>query len=201
MSLIKELHGKDKIVVFDDGSTFDADPYLEYCDFYRFQHKGRNGYWLQYQYMFEVAQESTDDWFMFIQDDISKVQLERIKEICDKLPIPYAFNFLRAGADRRWTDVIWTTTKDFEGYKMGYVDCNFCVPRKSLELLNFHMQEVSPEWLSNPFHSSGVGKQLSKRFHKLGVGMYMIKKSLAYHGHHESVMHTHERKRNPLVSV
>lgn len=202
MKLVKELHGKDDIVIVDDGSAFDATPFLDYAEFYRFQHKGREGYWLQYQYMFEIAQESDHKWLMFIQDDVSDVQFDEIKKVCNAINPPYAFNFMSRGSDRRWTNTIWTdeTIAGVECKKMGYVDCNFCVPRISLDILQFKMRPVPETWLRNTFRSSGVGRQLSKRFADSGIPMFMAKKSLAYHGAHESVMHHRERKRNPLVS-
>lgn len=202
MSLVKELHGKDDIVIVDDGSDFDPIPFLDYGEFYRFQHKGRDGYWLQYQYMLEIAQESDHKWFMFIQDDVSDVQFDEIKRVCEAINPPYAFNFMNRGADRRWTNIIWTdeTIAGVDCKKMGYVDCNFCVPRFTLEILGFKMKKVSRGWLKNKFRSSGVGRQLSKRFADAGIPMYMAKKSLAYHGSHESVMHKRERTRNPLIS-
>lgn len=203
MNVVKELHGKDDIVIIDDGSTFPAEPFLDYGKFYRFRHKGRDGYWIQYQYMMEIAQESDHQWFMFIQDDISQVQYEEIKRICDDLPEPYAFNFMRRGGDRRWTNTIWSELEfaGVQGYRMGYVDCNFCVPRSTLDLLEFKMNHVSHRWLQNPFHSSGVGKQLSERFYEKKITMYMPKKSLAFHGNHKSEMHYRERSKNPLVSI
>ena len=60
--------------------------------------------------------------------------------------------------------------------------------------------EVTDAWFNDKSKSSGVGYQLSRRLIQLDIPMYKPIKSLAKHGGHESIMHTEERKLNPLKS-
>lgn len=186
-------------VVVDDGSQYDAEPFADRCDYYRFTHKGKEGFYLQWQYIFDICRESDDDWFMFIQDDVSNVYMKGIKDVCSQLGEEYAFNFMRRGKDRGWT-LIKQKKTDF-GFQVGYVDCNFCTTRKTLEKINFHIEPVDVSRFQRPNISSGVGQQLSRKFAWKNIPMYIPKKSFAYHGDHESIMHPSERKTNPLISI
>ena len=200
----KKLHSLlDEIghsVVIDDGSDYKALPFLDKCDYYRFDHKGKEGFWLQWQYAFDIAKESGEDWFFFAQDDISNVNMAEIKRLT-QIEEPFAFNYMNIGKERGWTPLGEHKADWFDGYRMGYVDCAFVTNRKTLELLHWQILPVPFERFLIPNISSGVGQQLSHRFAKLNVPMWMPRKSLAYHGDHESKMHFEERKLNPLVSI
>ena len=203
MSLLKELHGRDSIVVMDDGSGFDPEPFLDYCDFYRAEHRGKQGFWMQWRDALEILRDSTCKQFIFLPDDAENVQYDRIIQ-ATRGQKRYAINVINAGADRGWTDIPYTPVNlnGITANKMGYVDCAFVCDRKALELLNWQIQPVSTiRFILNPLISSGVGCQLSRRFKQLRVDMYLPVESLARHGKHESMMHPIERKNNPLVSI
>lgn len=199
LSLLRELKGN--VIVMDDGSDFDPDPFLDYCDFYRSSHRGREGYWRQWRDALEICEES-GDWFLFLSDDLQNVNLSEIKRITKSIKGNYAFNVLNVGADRGWTGIKWAEKKiaGVDCYKMGYVDGAFACNRGALESIGFYMEPVDTLRFRNPYISSGVGQQLSNRFALKGIPMYLPKKSLCYHGNHESKMNPEERKRNPLVS-
>ena len=188
-------------VVIDDGSDYKALPFLDKCDYYRFSHKGKEGFWLQWQYAFDIARESNEDWFFFAPDDISNVNMAEIKRLTQNITTPFAFNYMNIGSGRGWTPLGEYKADWFDGYRIGYVDCAFVTNRKTLELLHWQMLPVKQKRFLNPNISSGVGHQLSKRLFDLNVPMWMPSKSLAYHGDHESKMHPLERKLNPLISV
>lgn len=200
LSLLKSLQGN--IIVVDDGSTYDPTRHLQYCEYYRFSHKGKVGFWMQWQYMMELAQESDDDWFLFTQDDVSDIQLDKIKQICESIEGDYAFNFMRRGSKRGWTNIKWedVTIGGVQCQVCDYVDCNFACSRGALERIGFDMKPVDPRRFERKNISSGVGQQLSQRFAWRGVPMYVPQTSLAYHGDHPSLMHPQERQRNPLIS-
>lgn len=186
-------------VVIDDGSEYKALPFLDKCDYYRFDHKGKEGFWLQWQYALDIAKESNDDWFFFAPDDISNVNMAEIERLTQSKE-PFAFNYMNIGSGRGWTPLGQHKTDWFDGYRIGYVDCAFVTNRVTLDLLHWQILPISQKRFLNPSISSGVGQQLSHRFARLNVPMWMVSKSLAYHGDHDSEMHPEERKRNPLVT-
>lgn len=202
MSLLKELRGKDEIIVIDDGSDYSPFEYLEYCDYYRSEHLGKEGFWYQWQTAFHLCNDSGHDWFLFLQDDLKDVQYDTIRSATKDLD-KYAFNVVNMGGDRRWSDITWKNRRvgDIRCYQMSYVDCIFATNRKTLDLLEWKMDPVPPGRFVNPLISSGVGQQLTRKFARYEVPMYLPKKSLAYHGDHFSEMHPVERKRTPFISI
>ena len=186
-------------VVIDDGSDYKALPFLDKCDYYRFRHKGKEGFWMQWQYAFDIARDSDADWFFFAPDDIYNVNMDEIKRLTQSEE-PFAFNYLNVGWNRNWTPIPKMEAVWFDGYRVGYVDGAFVTNRKTLEMLDFKIEPVDPLRFSIPNISSGVGQYLSLRLARLGVPMWMPTKSLAYHGDHESEMHPIERKLNPLIA-
>lgn len=196
-SLIESLPG-ERIVVIDDGS--DYDPSGLKCEYCRYTHQGKEGFW---QLWNEALKLATDEWVLFLQDDVTDVQLDEIKRITKDLDY-YAFNIMNRGPDRGWTTVPTGEVEiaGVECEKVRYADCIFATNKKTLDKIGRYMDPISPtRFIINPRISSGVGQQLSQRFAKLNIPMYMPKKSLAYHGDHESIMHPLERKLNPLVSI
>jgi len=200
-SLLNELKGEG-ITVIDDGSDYDPTPLLDRCEYLRFPHQGKQGFYKLWDYALKICKKSNDTWFMFSPDDITDIQLDKIKDVTKYLSV-FAFNYVNAGKDRGWTDVQWKDTiiNGVECYEMGYVDGVFVTDRTTLELLDFTVHPVPQSRFVIPNISSGCGQQLSKRLAGLNVPMYLSKKSLAYHGDHESVMHPDERLKHPLISV
>ena len=177
LRLLKELEG-ESVVVVDDGSDYIPYPHALMSDYYRLSHKGKIGYWLNWNFMLKIAHESNDNEFIFIPDDIYNIDLV-------KLRADYsggALNILNVGADRGWTP-------------KGYVDCAFMCDRKTLEQIGY-LNPVDIELFQIPGISSGVGLQISQKLYRAGVDMHMG--NYATHGTHESQMHPLERLRNPL---
>lgn len=194
--LIDSLEG-ERIIVVDDGSDYN---YTDLnCEYYRYDHQGRQGFWTLWG---EALKLCDDEWVLFLQDDVTNVNLKEIKRLTEGLDL-YAFNIMHRGTHRGWTNIKHepTTIKGIDCHIVSYVDCIFATNKKTLDKLGRHMNPVSPFRFENPYISSGVGQQLSQRFKKLGIPMYMPDKSLAYHGDHESKMHPQERKYNPLCSI
>lgn len=181
LRLLKELEG-EKVVVVDDGSKYNPIEHLNYCDYYRASHKGRPGFWVNWNLMLEIAKESDEDEFIFLQDDLHSVELDRLREDYTD----GCLNVLEVGADRGWTPV-------------GYVDCMFMCNREVLEALEWKLEPIPIHRFNNPSISSGVGAQLSYRLWLKGIPM-ILNGNYAKHGDHESKMNKEERKRNPLVT-
>jgi len=199
LSLLKEINGN--VVVFDDGSEYNPSEHKKYCRYYRYSHQGKIGFWKIWGEMLRIAKRSKDDWFLFLQDDVTGVQMDKIKGVTKGLDT-FAFNIMRRGDPMRgWTNIQPSpaTLNGLDVFKCGYVDCIFSTNRKTLELLEWQMNPISPYHSYPKGKSSGVGEQLSQRFKRLDVPMYFPKKSLAVHGDHESKMHPN-RKVNHMIS-
>lgn len=182
LRLLKELEGENVIVV-DDGSTYDPSEHLRYCDYYRVSHKGKEGFWVNWNLMLEIAKESDDDEFIFLQDDLYDIDLARLRA-------DYkggALNLMEIGKDRGWTP-------------KGYVDCIFMCDRKTLDRLHWKIDPVPIQRFNRPNVSSGVGENLSYRMW-LNLIPMQFNGNYAHHGNHESKMHKEERVRNPLCTI
>jgi hypothetical protein len=86
-------------------------------------------------------------------------------------------------------------------YRIGFVDCGFFCNREALERIDFSLGSLPVDWFKYENRSSGVGMLLSTGFSSTRVKMYKPKKSLAFHGDHESKMNPQERKETPLISL
>lgn len=180
LSLLKELEG-ERITVIDDGSDYLPYPHIEYCEYLRTNHKGKVGFWSQWDFMFRIAKETDDNEFIFLQDDLENVRLDELRR-------DYkggCLNVLNVGPDRGWS-------------KKGYVDCQFMCDRSVLEALKWEMHEIDIRRFLFRHISSGVGQQLTNRLAELDIPMH-TDKNYANHGDHHSEMHPLERKLNPLV--
>lgn len=207
--LLKNLKYLDKfdqdIVVLDDYSDYNIDPFLEYADYYRTEEKlGRERYWHQWKLAFMLCAESDDDLFIFMPDDFLKLNYKKIVELHEYLKHrSYSYNLINDGRTecfRQFTPKE-TSIEPWETLQIGFNDCGFFCNRKTLKLLNFRFDPVNPlRFVNNPYISSGVGQQLTMRMRDNGVFMLMPEKSLAFHGDHPSVMHGIERVNNPLIS-
>lgn len=182
LRLLKELEG-EQIVVLDDGSTYPPDKHLWYCDYYRLSHKGKQGFYVNWNFALEIAQESTDTEFIFLPDDIYDFDIDRLRKDYNG----GCLNVLDVGADRGWTP-------------KGYVDCVFMCNREVLEALQWKLDPVPIVRFNNPDVSSGVGQQMSKRLWKMGIPMY-LQGNYAQHGNHPSKMHPETRLRQPLCTT
>jgi glycosyltransferase involved in cell wall biosynthesis len=180
LRLLKELKG-ERIRVIDDGSKYNPDEHLKYCDYYRVSHKGKEGFWVNWNFMLELAKESTDTEFIFLPDDIHAFDIDRMRKDYTK----GCLNVLDVGLDRGWTP-------------KGYVDCGFMCDRSVLEALEWKLEPIPIQRFNNPYISSGVGQQMSFRLWMKGIPMF-LNGNYAQHGNHESKMHKEERLRNPLV--
>ena len=196
-SLVDSLKG-EKIMIIDDGSDYP----IHFNNYHRYEHQGKEGFWQLWNEALRMCHASPDNWFLFLQDDVTDVNLKEIKRITRRMK-DYAFNIMNRGPDRGWTKVPMypVNLKGVQCQTVRYVDCIFATNRQTLDKIGWKMNPVSAHRFRNPYISSGVGHQLSQRFAQNGILMYKPIKSLAFHGDHESLMHKEERKRNPLISI
>jgi hypothetical protein len=195
----------EEVVVLDDNSSFDMNPYLEYADFFRSDKKlGKRGYWLQWRTSFEIAQESEDDLYIFMPDDFERLDYDKIKQIHNNLKSrAYSCNIINDGREEcfRRFEPIDLTIDGIDFKQIGFNDGGFFCNRATLEILKFRFDEISPaRFVGDTAISSGIGQQLTTRMRNNGIFMLLPVKSLAYHGEHKSIMHPIERIKHPLIS-
>lgn len=196
--VVEELKGEE-FIVLDDGSDFDIES-LD-CNYVRFEHVGKEGFWRSWNYALNLCKESNDEFFMFTPDDFTNLDLKRIKKLHNQFKSKaYIYNTINDGREQNFIHTPVFNVDD-ETINVGFNDCGFFCNRLALEKLNFEMKQIPASRFVQEGISSGVGQQLTQRLYSAGVPMYKPIKSLAFHGEHESVMHKQERKLNPLKSI
>tara|TARA_A100000171_G_C2097252_1_gene127748 strand:+ start:384 stop:1010 length:627 start_codon:yes stop_codon:yes gene_type:complete len=205
-TLLEELNTKYKdhsIVVIDDGSDYNVKPYLNLCDYHRLEHNGKEKFYVNWSYCFRLCEDSKDNFFMFLPDDFSQIDSERINTIYETHKELYAYNLLNDGRPTFWTPVKPTsvTVAGIESIQTSYVDGGYFTNRRTLERISFIQDYVISSRFVFPNISSGVGETQSRKYWKSGIPMYIPNKSMCYHGTHDSVMHYELRKKQPLVSL
>ena len=87
----------EKPIVIDDGSGFDPLLFAKKCEFHRLRHKGKEQYFLNWQYAFKICAESNEDFFLFLPDDFLNVDYKTIDHLYTNLKGKYAYNLLNDG--------------------------------------------------------------------------------------------------------
>jgi len=200
------------VMVIDDGSEWSKENIGTKLDitsslmpeFIRTIHEGKKGFWKKWLIAQQIALGSEHEWFCFLNDDLTNIDLKAIEAI-SKQPwkeMCFAMNLLNCGERYRWgkhqdtqppfelADRTWS--------QCDYVDGNFITNRTTLE--TFDIDPVPLSWFDRPDKSSGVGYQMTMKLRKVGCTMMLPDKSLAYHGDHNSVMHFEHRKKIKLIS-
>lgn len=198
------------IQIIDDESEYDFSHLQEMFDecgvtAYRMRHCGKEGFYKLWDFALHNCEESGDQRFLFLPDDYSNIDFERIDGIHNHFVMtggfhsPYVCMIVNDGRGQNWTALPERPYND-ELTRIDWIDCGFFCNREALDRIGFNVFPVDPKRFKRPGVSSGVGEQLTVRFNKAGVPIYRPIKSLADHGDHESVMHTEERIKNPLIS-
>lgn len=182
-------------IIYDDGSTYET----KLPNYHRHEHRGKKGFIHTWEDMLKVCRNNNADLYIFMGDDFHDLDLERLYQYHQQFKVyPYACNIINDGRTKCWTNLSCLDMGDY--YRLGFVDGGFFCNREALERINFSLGSLPNGWHNKANRSSGVGMLLSTGFHSTRVKMYTPKKSLAFHGDHESKMHPQERKKNPLIS-
>ena len=182
-------------IIYDDGSTYET----KLPNYHRHEHRGKKGFIHTWEDMLKVCRNNNADLYIFMGDDFHDLDLERLYKYHQQFKLyPYACNIINDGRTKCWTNLSCLDMGDY--YRLGFVDGGFFCNREALERINFNLGSLPNGWHNKANRSSGVGMLLSTGFHSTRVKMYTPKKSLAFHGDHESKMHPEERKKNPLIS-
>ena len=192
-----------QVVVIDDGSGYDPSPHLEYCQYYRLKHLGKPFFWDSWNYALSLCKRSEDETFLFIPDDWCNYDVDEIERLSEHFKGLYAFNIANFGRESCWTSVKHEPV-DVDGYaclRNSFVDCAFMTNRETLDKLDWSLHWVNPLRFRDPYISSGVGEQLSRRFFKKFVPMYKPLSSLCGMQDVPSEMNKLERERTPLAMI
>jgi hypothetical protein len=183
-----------RVVVIDDGSTYDHSEHSDICEYLRLRHEGKEGWYKHWQRAFDIAKESGEEFFVFMQDDLQNFDYFGAKSMCHSFARLSCFNIINCGRKNHWGNRYYVV--DDRTIHCDFNDCMFFCSRAVLKALDFCIDKSRKK-----LGSSGVGYELTMRMREEGIKMYMPVKSFAYHGDHESKMHPIERKKNPIISL
>ena len=193
------------IVIFDDKSEV----FPEVLNKYKYvatvitnpEHRGKAGFWQTYNDIFAYCKENEYDYYIILPDDVEPCPdfVSKAIEAYDQAGCiclsPLLTNRSLLPGISRW-GMKPIVLRDW-GYETSYFDCCTICRRDFFEALNWHMLPILPS--SNPFRSSGVGRQITTRLQAAGKKMGHVKRTLlAMTDTHESVMNVEERKRHPM---
>lgn len=163
-----------------------------------FPHRGKKGFWMTWQEIILDSKDNEADLYLFMPDDFENIDIDKIKEIHKRMNGPYIYNIINYGKLENWIN--FKPIDLGEEWQVGFNDCGFFCNRETILKLT-NLKEPPPARWNNPNISSGVGQQLSNQCKNYKIPCYVPKKSLAYHGDHDSQMNYEERKKNPLISI
>jgi len=197
----KEIH-EVSFSIIDDGSDFTSS---NKC-FHQLPHGGKSNFWKLFDYSLKLCKNIDADIYLFIPSDVSHIQFENIFKYHNKYKgfgrtlEAYCYNVTNDGRVKCWGNKRMTVHDEYS-FRSYFTDCGFFCPRLTLEKLDFTIHPVEQcRFKMNPNISSGVGQQMTTRLNNLKVKMFIPKKSLCFHGDHDSLMHFEHRKKVPLLS-
>ena len=206
--LTRELHQYDNvdIVIFDDGSNSTKTPDdVEGIEFIvNPEHRGKSGFWKTWQDIFDYCKEHEYDYYIFLQDDVLPCPdfIERAIDIYNEAASicvsPIRTNYSMYQGKSRWGA---KPVERHEDYTVShYFDCFGIVKRNFFEALDWMIVPIAPS--SDPFKSSGVGRQITLRLQEKGWRMSHVNRTLLSTAIDptDSTMNELERKRHPMYA-
>lgn len=181
-------------VVYDDVSSYKLDdPNFIVND----EHRGKIGYWKTFDDMFKYAKNNYHDAYVFIPNDFTKIDFNKIIKYAIKFRnTDYIFNLINDGRLVSW-NTIYPIMISNEIRLQYFTDCGFFTNYQTLNLLDFN---IYPIYSHCDDRGSGVGNQLTGRINELKIPILTPLNSFAFHGEHESLMNKKIRERNKLIS-
>jgi hypothetical protein len=141
-------HEHDTIVI-DDASTFDFKQHNNYAGIYQSEKKcGKANYWMQWRTAFNLAYHSDDDLYIFMPDDFQALDLVTITKLHKELRNrAYCFNLINDGREQSFRQFkpIPHNIAGVNCKQIGFTDCGFFCNRKTLQLLNYHIEPIPQE--------------------------------------------------------
>ena len=211
-NLIEDINKNQKnykiiIGIFDDCSTqktkFNQSNIKQ---FGMFPNMGKRKYYVTYNATFSFVKSINSKYFIYLPDDVSLVDnfFDEVKRIYESITSTKKI-CLSILTDDRVNKSHWgyKDPKDFgEFLQTQWNDLCFICEKNFFETLNYKINVIDEKrWIQNPTISSGVGHQITQRLNSSGKFLYHTKKSLVYHGDHESKMNKIERQKNNLITI
>ena len=196
-ALINEVKQYDYHVI-DDGTNHDLS-FIPTDRLTKLEHGGKNRYWFNYTIGINKFLDSGKLNCLFLTDDVSNVDFHSIVEITNQMKSThYTINLINDNRKHCWGHPKPAKDKYDNLINKGFFDCGGITNRATLKKIK--LKPMPKTWWVEG-RSSGVGYQMTRQLKQHNVTMWTPKKSLAYHGDHESVMHPKERIKNPLISL
>ena len=191
-------------VVFDDRS--DAVPFLKESEHLKIiispEHRGKAGFWKTYNDIFAYCKEHEYDYYIILPDDVEPCPdfVNKAIEAYDKAGC-ICLSLLLTNRSfwngfSRW-GLRNVLPRDW-GYLSHYFDCEGIMKRDFFEALDWHLAPMVHS--GDPYRSSGVGMQITKRLQAKGLRLGHVKQTLLATTEGPSVMNELERKRHPLFA-
>lgn len=168
------------------------------------EHRGKAGFWQTWQDIFNYCKEHEYDYYIFLQDDVTPcpdfvakaISIYNEAECICLSPIRTNYSMYRSQS--RWG------AKPIERHAnhtvSHYFDCFGIVRRDFFEALDWMIVPIAPS--SDPFKSSGVGRQITRRLQEAGKKMAHVNRTLLSTAIDPtaSSMNEQERQRHPMVA-
>ena len=193
------------IAVFDDCTpnlTIFSGPRIKLIQ--SIEHRGKEKFWKTWQDIFDYCKEHEYDYYIFLQDDVLPCPdfIERAIDIYNEAASicvsPIRTNYSMYQGKSRWGA---KPVERHEDYTVShYFDCFSIVKRDFFEALDWTIYPIAPS--SDPFKSSGVGRQITLRLQEKGWRMSHVNRTLLSTAIDptDSTMNELERKRHPMYA-
>ncbi|HPI81636.1 MAG TPA: glycosyltransferase [Candidatus Paceibacterota bacterium] len=198
-------------IIFDDGSSNYLDlsnyniKYIKYLN-----NNGKKYYWKIITDTMEYCKNISSKYFIYLPDDISlaknffnkSIQIYNSIQDPNKICLSLLMPTQQIGKPN-WTNFYPIDLGEY--YQTQWCDLCFISEKKIFEVLNYKIDPIPlSRWknknINREYLGSGVGQNLSIRLNKRGYKMYHIKKSLALHLDHPSVMNPNIRVKEKLTT-
>ena len=168
------------------------------------EHRGKAGFWQTWQDIFNYCKEHEYDYYIFLQDDVTPcpdfvakaISIYNEAECICVSPIRTNYSMYRNQS--RWG------AKPVERHAhhtvSHYFDCFGIVRRDFFEALDWTIEPIAPS--KDPFKSSGVGRQITRRLQEAGKRMAHVNRTLLSTAIDPtaSSMNEQERQRHPMTA-
>ena len=166
------------------------------------EHRGKAGFWKTYNDIFAYCKDHVYYYYIILPDDVEpcpnfvKMAIKAYEGAnCICLSPLLTSRSVLPGISR-WGQRNIISYKEY--YETNYFDCCGVVRRDFFEALEWQMAPIVPP--SNPYLSSGVGRQITVRLQRLGKRMCHVKRTLLATVPIESQMNPKERRRHPMYA-
>lgn len=195
------------IAIFDDCSEWEkdwGDTNLDRVKVLRNpEHRGKEGFYKTYQDIFNYCKEHEYDYYVILPDDVVPCDNFIMKAIMAYNDAPGCISMCPLVTNRsiapgisRWGRKPILRTKQY--YVTHYFDCCAIVRRDFFEALDWVMYRIEPS--TNPYRSSGVGKQITERLQQKNKMMCHVRRTLLSTTEDDSQMNRQERERHPMYA-